>query len=84
MRQVRNFDGSVIAEYLELEDMPPCRACGCAPVEKATSSGDGSSRLQCPACGIRTGMSTNEQAKYIAWSAAMGPAEEKGGEAHGS
>lgn len=36
------------AEYLELEDMPPCRACGCAPAVKATTSGDGSTRLQCP------------------------------------
>lgn len=59
-------------EYLELGDMPPCRACGCAPTVKATTSGDGSTRLQCPECGIRTGMSTNGQAKFQAWMRVMG------------
>ena len=59
-------------EYLELEDMPPCRACGCAPAVKATTSGDGSTRLQCPMCGIRTGRSTNDQAKFWIWIGAMG------------
>lgn len=83
MHVLKNFDGSVLAEYLDMDDMPPCRACGCAPVEKATTSGDGSTRLQCPECGIRTGMSTNDQAKYIVWAAVMGPASETGGEGRG-
>lgn len=30
MNVLRNFDGTVMAVYLDIEDMPPCRACGCA------------------------------------------------------
>ncbi|WP_418252082.1 hypothetical protein [Gordonibacter urolithinfaciens] len=60
-----------MGRYLGLNDMPQCRACGCAPVVKTTTSGDGSMRLQCPECGIRTGMSTNEQASFERWAKAM-------------
>ena len=83
MHVLRNFDGSVYAERYELDDMPPCPACGCAPVIKETASGGGSTRLECPECGIRTGMSTNEQAMYTVWAAAMGAAEGPGGESRG-
>ena len=85
MRVLKNSDGSVYAERYELEDMPPCRACGCAPALRGNESrnGCGSTRLQCPKCGMRTGMSTNEQAKYIVWAAAMGAAGGPGGECCG-
>ncbi|MEG0418689.1 hypothetical protein [Gordonibacter sp.] len=61
-------------EYYDLEDMPPCRSCGCAPVLKGnpTANGCGNTRLQCPECGIRTGMSTNDQGNYRVWAALMG------------
>ena len=55
--------------FLELSDMPPCRACGYAPVEKRT--GMDVTRLQCPKCGIRTGGRTNEQAKFVTWKKVM-------------
>lgn len=55
--------------FLELSDMPPCRAYGRAPVEKRT--GMDVTRLQCPKCGIRTGGSTNEQAKFVTWKKVM-------------
>lgn len=71
MNTLRNMDGSVLAVYLDIEDMPVCRACGCAPVEKWTG-GSQSLRLQCPKCGIRTGGSTCEQAAYGVWADAMG------------
>ena len=62
-----------MGRYLELEDMPLCRACGCAPVIKGnrTLNGCGNTRLQCPECGIRTGQSTDEQAKFRVWLAVM-------------
>lgn len=62
-----------MGRYLELEDMPLCRACGCAPVIKGnrTLNGCGNTRLQCPECGIRTGQSTHEQAKFRVWLAVM-------------
>lgn len=56
-------------EFLELADMPPCRACGCAPVVKR--SGQDATRLECPECGVRTGGSTNEQKKFIVWKKVM-------------
>lgn len=69
--------GDTTIEYYELSDMPPCRACGYMPVVKGNENynGCGNTRLQCPKCGIRTGQSTNEQAKYIVWAKAMGDAE---------
>ncbi len=69
MRIVNYLDGEE-RRFLELEDMPPCRACGCAPVEKKT--GIDVTRLQCPECGIRTAGSTNSQAKFITWKRVMG------------
>lgn len=62
--------GDKTITYHELEDMPPCRACGVAPVIKGKQpQGD---RLQCPKCGIRTGQSTSEEQKFRTWLAVMG------------
>lgn len=80
MHVLRSFDGSVYAERLELDDMPPCRACGCAPVARRVPNG---MQLQCPECGMNTGMSINEQRNYKKWEAAMGPAKGPGGESRG-
>lgn len=56
-------------DFLELADMPPCRACGRAPVVKR--SGQDATRLECPECGVRTGGSTNEQKKFVTWKKVM-------------
>lgn len=68
-----------MGRYLELEDMPLCRACGCAPVIKGnrTLNGCGNTRLQCPECGIRTGQSTDGQAKFRVWLAVMADRDDR-------
>ncbi|MEI3231036.1 MAG: hypothetical protein V8S24_07205 [Gordonibacter pamelaeae] len=59
-----------MGRYLELEDMPLCRAWGCAPVIKGnrTLNGCGNTQLQCPECGIRTGQSaTSRRSSGYGW-----------------
>ena len=70
MQHFKGIDGEVIASYYEVSDMPLCRACGARPVIKGKPQQ--STRLECPICGIRTGMSTSDQAKFETWKKVMG------------
>ena len=66
--------GETVATYYEPEDVPPCRACGVKPVLKGKPYQ--STRLECPVCGIRTGMSTSDNVNYGKWIAVRGGGSE--------
>lgn len=68
MKQLKGFDGKVIATFYEPSDMPPCRKCGVQPVVKGNHQ---SQRLECPTCGIRTKQSTSGP-DCKTWMAVMG------------
>lgn len=70
--RVHDYGYGHVYAYYEESDLAECRACHVKPVYKDGCSGNGSSYVRCPVCGIKTGTSTSGLEGVLpVWNAVM-------------